>query len=478
LINFTPVFGQFVLSIGAIFLFLPKRILFFAFVISVPFHEANIAYFPAVTFYLNMPMFFMVLLIARELIAVGLNVLLSYRLTISRAKEDLFLVLLLIAAVSSLVMPWWIDGQAMAHPLEVSYLEFAYQPIALRRVNFTQLAYLLFWGVGFWVLKNQMKTFTSVQKIANIIIWLGVFTVISGFLNIILYLSGYIDIAVSVYNKIGARIVHHTRITIAGLPRLYSIAGEPGQTSLFLLIAFGLSSGMILFTHFYRMGPKKSALVYTIILLAGLLMAGTTTYVGLLGLIAAIMLLGYHYRFFSISFSSMIRLTLIAGFAVSAIILVLYLVSAPSSLADFLYEAHYLKIIKQKRSIPVRWRYVVDGLDLFLQYPLLGVGIGSNRCSTLIVSLLSNLGVLGTCAFLFFILALLKKCLIPPSVLHKGHEAHAHILQMSLFISLFAFSIAALIGQGTYVLREPHFWLLCAMISALARQNRHLEKRF
>lgn len=455
----TP-FGLTVALIGIMFFFLRKSYLFWAFVISVSFWESQMAYFPPITFSLRPHFYFMILLILREI----MDSIITNRWVYYKTKESLYLALFITVASFSLIMPIWIDGKAVAHPLDSPFTPVVYEPIALGRVHFTQLLYLVFWGLGFWALVNQMKSIARIKAVAKAVVWLGVVTVVIGFVN----LFGLTEVITPLYALIGGH-APSTKL-VEGISRMFSISGEPGWTSLYLLFPLGLMAGPLISGQSIYGWSRKTRTLILIILLAGLIMSGTTGYVGLLFFVGAIMILGYRYHIFFRSLSFTIKLGIALTVVFLGLMVSLYLVFE-SPLVDYVLTAHYEKVVGQSRSVPVRWQYTVDGFRLFSHYPVLGAGIGSNKASALIISLLSNLGVLGTVMFLAFNVTLLRKCLPVPA--QDQESVEPFILQISLFLSLFSVLGAALIGKSIGLLIKPNYWLLCAMIFALALTVHH-----
>jgi len=98
-------------------------------------------------------------------------------------------------------------------------------------------------------------------------------------------------------------------------------------------------------------------------------------------------------------------------------------------------------------TIKIRMERFVFGLNLFLKYPLLGVGIGSNFSSDLLSALLSTTGILGTLSFLSIFL-------FPSIQTIKLKNNH---LSKLMFTNLFLLFFSLIIWHG---LNINIFWLL------------------
>ena len=82
------------------------------------------------------------------------------------------------------------------------------------------------------------------------------------------------------------------------------------------------------------------------------------------------------------------------------------------SLFEHIEEWHFGRLFYQEASYKTRANYTTDGLNMFLKYPLLGVGIGSNKGKGMITYLLSNVGLLGTSTFMLLCYILSRKSIL------------------------------------------------------------------
>ena len=89
---------------------------------------------------------------------------------------------------------------------------------------------------------------------------------------------------------------------------------------------------------------------------------------------------------------------------VSAVSILVFLIFSIEDLRSYIFDNHLSKIYGDSGSGVVRILNLQHSLDLFLSNPIIGIGYGSHRSTTLVFSLLVNIGILGTMFFLYIFL--------------------------------------------------------------------------
>lgn len=453
--------GIIVLFLGILFFLVNRKYLFWSFIISIPFGQAVVCYISYITFYLSPALFFMLLLLTGKLFDLFAAGQTRFKIT----REGFLLGLFLLAGGLSLFMPLLINGQVLVHPVDSPYLPIVYEPLYFSRVNITQYLYLIFWAMAFFVLVDELKkSFVRLQKVIRILTVLGVITVMSGFANQLFRYLGLDNWAYNMYAVLGGRDLSFIGKDIGGIPLMYTIAGEPGWTSIYLLVLLGLVAVPVCFKNqAYLQQNNKTGALSLIIIFCGLIMAGTTGYAGLILFAVSMMFLGMFKLPFSVFSSLLLKTAIVATVCLCILFMTFSLTNI--SLGEFIYLSHATKIMGESGSGLTRWTYAMDALKIFLQYPLLGVGIGSNKSSSLLPGLLSNAGLIGTALFLAFNAFLIKHTL---SLFRNDRlPVEIRVTGLSLSISQILLLGTSFFAKSIGILIYPLYWLLCAMMSAI-----------
>jgi len=391
--------GYILIPIGLILFSGSHKNLLWATVISIILWNSSVVYIDPITFYLRTPLFFMCLLIIRNIF----DALVSGKFEANKGKANFLLVSFLIFAGLSLVMPLIINGGINTYPISQEFFPIhPKKPLYFKLINITQYAYLLFAVLCFFVFCAELKTKERIIKVVNLSILLGVIVAISGITYQILVLINFNSAALNFYSFLGApALSFEGKLLFGKIPRMYSLVGEPGSTALFLLFSFGLASTPLFWDEIPSRSRKKNGLASSIILLGLLLSTSTTAYVGIV-----IFLISFNF-IFMIKFKPVIYVKAI--FRISLLGLVFFTMSFivfkflfDYPWCDFFMKSQVKKLMLEHGSGATRWHYIIENLNLFLKYPLLGVGIGGSRSTAMLPALLSNIGLFGTLSFLLF----------------------------------------------------------------------------
>jgi O-antigen ligase len=153
-----------------------------------------------------------------------------------------------------------------------------------------------------------------------------------------------------------------------------------------------------------------------------------------------------------------------------AVLLAVVTLTAPlvmeMSFSDYVYSTHYAKIFEQEGSGAVRFATVVSGVEVFLDSPILGVGFGSHRTASLLTSLLSNVGLVGTLAFLWFNIVIVRRAV---RVCRRSRDPQLISVCYALLIAFGTLFPVMLIAKGMVALAQGWYWLILAMIETCHR---------
>jgi O-antigen ligase len=296
---------------------------------------------------------------------------------------------------------------------------------------------------------------------------LGVIVSLSGITYQILRLKnlGYLNL--KFYSILGANALNFDQKIIFGkIPKMYTFVGEPGWTALFLLYALGLAFTPLFLGKNDSNVKGRNTFFLIIITMALLLTTSTTAYLGLLIYLA------------SLGFVLLLKLKparytdyILKNIALGSIfVIALYIIFNSIfrfSLYDFFLKTQVAKLMLEYGSGPTRFHYITESLRIFSQYPILGVGIGSNRSTAMLPSLLSNIGLIGTLPFLLFHLYIFRNVF---NLYLKSNDENM-LLSASLFTTFLTLFMLMSIARSISSLYFIHYWVLLAMMSRISRKG-------
>jgi O-antigen ligase len=108
-----------------------------------------------------------------------------------------------------------------------------------------------------------------------------------------------------------------------------------------------------------------------------------------------------------------------------------------------------------------RYNLFIEGIKVFLQSPILGVGYGSHRTTSMLSSLLSNIGLVGTILFLLINYQIIKNII---KIIKRTDQFEVFILAYSLLLTLGTSLITYLIGKSMVAITFGWYWMLLAIM--------------
>lgn len=461
--------GLILIPVG-VFLFLrSRRQLFWATVLLIPFFHT---YVLDVEFKFIQPyQFFGLLLILRQAIDISIGTG-PRSFGISRPTAALVAFLLLIYL--SLFMPVILEGSIYVMPTETPFQEFEnVEPLHFGMSNVTQSIYPTFMVLLFLSMVREIKDLSVVQRIVRLNMVTAAVVIVSGVFFQFAMIFGFPESIEALYRFVTgfsdvSRIYYGVTYNMMGpLPRMFTLSGEPGYTSAYLLVLFAIvvSLHYNVVQHGWALRHNRLA---EGMLLCGLLLAGSTT--GYLGLFTMIVALYSLPRFFRLGakghrLKSALLLNIFLVFVVATLVLVTPILME-TSFVDYVYTTHYQKLFEEQGSGFVRLATVASGVEVFSKSPLLGVGYGSHRTGSLLTSLLSNVGVLGTSAFFLFNVLVFARGV---KVCRRSGNRELVSITFALLVSFATLLPAMLIGMTMVAIIQGWYWLLMAMVEACYR---------
>ena len=364
--------------------------------------------------------------------------------------------------VLSLVMPVWINGHLQIPSPQL--LDPSTQPLHLKSSNVTGALYVLI-GV-FFAYITVIWNGTAQMAVATLKAFLAgcSFSAFWGALEFGCKLSG-IPYPAMIFNSSATGAAGGYKELLTGdVFRLSSVAVEPSVFAQVLLVAVSLYIPFV-FGSGRLFGRRLDRVLFALIAVILLMTTSSTAYVGsILVVLVTLFLLAIRgalrLRHFFIP---------LAGVAMVA------LVYAAVPLARQVVESALLSKGGGYSALE-RLKTISDSYQMFLKYPVLGIGWASITSHDLIVNILANCGVLGLVAFtaaMYLIFRMLCR-----SVCSRGKTWRAVIqldfaalvaLAVTLITSIIsgAFSCSPFFG-GFADLLSPPYWRTCTTLGAIA----------
>ncbi|MEM0061515.1 MAG: hypothetical protein QW726_06265 [Fervidicoccaceae archaeon] len=283
-----------------------------------------------------------------------------------------------------------IDFSAVYGP---SPLHFSPYNIAYSGYIFLYLLTLMYISILNWTEKDII----IIKRVIVICLFIVVLTSIS---QVVSYIFGTLDITKYVYTITTREFGYSLIGDLLPIPRIQATYQEPSMLAPFLV---GLYS-----SYFYRTLTKFNYLNLFLIILICLLVILSTSTTAYLSLLIMTFILILYLKPVKISkFSIKIRRKLVLQLFTVLLLLVLLVVITVCliiGLDKFIYLVDSY-IVKKSETVSFINRTTADlhALNLFFNTYGLGVGLGSNRPSSLLPYLLSQVGIIGTLLFIIFI---------------------------------------------------------------------------
>jgi len=363
------------------------------------------------------------------------------------ARQAIWLVIFLLVASISLIMPAYINGRLQISSPQLGNLSET--PLFLTSHNFTQLLYLIF-GISIALCVSQKNLKDEVRhQTERTILFSAVFVALWGLLQFACNLTG-VSYPGEIFNNSGAVGGNGFLEVLDGVGRISSVSTEPSifaqglVTLLPLTFPAWLGTGSVISRRFDRC----CAILFVVLLV---LCTSSTAYLGFffLGLLTILVLS----RTGTLSIGKAIARAIALG-GVLVVTAVLAMSTAPVA-REVVSSALLTK--SSSGSALERLMTVELAFGYFKKFPLLGIGWGSATSHDLFVKLLSNVGVVGTFLFVGAICSVIRRGwrALQPLARPLDLSRLAWLLSLSVFVLT-----AVFLG---FPLASGNFWLILGM---------------
>lgn len=363
-------------------------------------------------------------------------------------KSHIYLLFFILYLVVSKIFPFY-AGSVMVLPYTSNYLDLTYQPLPEEIFGIRNLFFPILYVLTAIAISIKVQTYLQFLNCVSSFIW-GVLVIgVTGIFFQILAISNsemsanliaLFTFGNSFTDEILARIDYQS---FAGLKRMYSFAGEPGYGANLFIFALGI----LLVTKDTNI--KKSSFLYNskiptlALLIMSIMTLSTTGILGILITIFVIILWASQNKIRSL-------LLIIIFLGLALLILIIF-----DDLRIYFIENHLLKLIGGAGSGAIRFINLQHSVELFFINPIFGIGYGSHRSTTFILSLLVNLGLVGTTIFFLMILDLIFK---------KRDISFKKGISKGLSTALLVWIILSPISQTGVALLFPWLWLAIGLL--------------
>lgn len=455
----TPI-GLLLIPLGLVWTFISPRKLYLATLFFAPFSATAVLNLGSgeSASGLQVYVLFSFLLIARQCFDAVVDAGIRISQTIRRPLLLMFGFITICAI--SIVMPLWIDGRLQIMSPVLLYMTTT--PLRFTSANITGVIYLLL-GAGSTMIIARRTIAPQEFRLALKCYGLsGAFVACWGIFQAACHVVR-IPYPAFIFNTSATPSAQGFSSVLenSGLQRVSSVAVEPSLFAASLLTIFPLS--LVVFIGGGTIVSRRlDKVIFVAMAIALLLSTSSTAFIGLATL--AMLCIRYLFRFRSIRVKYLM-VTLVAV----VIALVGYVALSP--IQTLIQSALLSK--SEGYSALERTKTVVYAFQYFLDYPWLGVGWASVTSHDTIVKLLSNCGVIGLAAFVWFIWSIvqpLRKRISELDVLSRARafSSPALIILIILIIML----VVAVIDGFPYVF--GHFWVVLGLgISAGVISRKH-----
>lgn len=308
----------------------------------------------------------------------------------------------------SIIAPFIFSG----YPVHPGYLGIDFSvmygpfPLHFSKYNVAFSIYIIFYVLtlgSILLMRWNYKDVLLLQKSFRLAIFIVFSTALSQILS---YSFGIFDITEIFYTSSAREFEYSLVGEFLLIPRLQATYYEPSMLAPFIVSVF-----TIYFYNFLNKGKIKDLIISFLSLIIIILSTSTTAYVALIIIFITIILtnmpfkLRRHFTFFLLK-GKLRSYIHAATFILIVFIFFIHFIVGWENLIKIV-ELYLLKK-SETSSFNSRTTSDIHALKLFLDTYGFGVGLGSNRPSSLLPYLLSQLGLLGTLLFLIFIFSILK----------------------------------------------------------------------
>ena len=359
--------------------------------------------------------------------------------------------LFVLAVILSLVMPIYINGhvQVPANTL----LDLSTHPLYLQSTNITGALYIVL-GFSFAYLTAALNLTEGMRR-ATVKAFLAgcAFSAFWGALEFGCKLSGIPYPAMLFNSSATASAGGYNQVPTEGIFRLSSVAVEPSVFAEVLLMAASLYIPFV-FGPKSLFGRRLDRALFTLILVILFLTTSSTAYIG--SVLVVLLFL------FLLAIRGALRLRHfflpLAGIALAGLIYGVTPVVRTVVDTALLSKGGGYSALERLKTIH-------DSYEMFLKYPILGIGWASITSHDLIVNILANCGLVGLAAFVAAMYLIVRA--LCRSVWSRGNTLSVMMqLDFAALLALATMLIDNIFSGSLFVF--PFFWWLCGFSIAAA----------
>ncbi len=292
-------------------------------------------------------------------------------------------------------------GTIMVYPISRGGADgaaFAQELFRMQSGNLTQSVYAIGQVMLYGSVTALMVTRRSHAAALNMLVLLGVAHVAVSMLDVLTYYSGTAALLDWLRT---ASYTSWTDNAIGGLKRISGLFPEASMYSIYAMAILGVSLRLML--SGYRTRVTRPVFYLTLLLL--LLSTSTTAYAALAVATALLALLAFKDAAFLANFRILRVICLCcAGLGFAVVAALALMPGVQDQVMTIIDETLLNKMASD--SGRDRSNLNAGAFQTFLDTQMLGAGIGSVRTSSFVMTLLSNLGLIGSVAYLLFIASL------------------------------------------------------------------------
>jgi hypothetical protein len=442
--------GFLLIPLGIIlFLFKPGW-LFYSFIFFILFSASAVLNVQSITFGVTPAHFFALLWVTRRVID---NLAGKAFYIHKKSKVVLGSLLLFLFVVSlSLIMPVIIAGEIEVY--KSNPLMFAPVAHEFTFSNFSVFLFLVFAVLMTFFVSLEVNSVDKFRRSVKVFLISAFIVSIWGFLQLFAHYAGIPYPAFLFNNSISdAIVIGPIAAAEGGAARIFSVAPEPSVFARYLLVVLSLAIILLVKKVKVFRGNFTLPCFVLVYILALLLTVSSSAYFGLAFMSIALLFFLKKYRELNFFLKITAMFLLILG----------VVVSVNPEMFDNIMEMTFFKATTF--SGMERIFAFQEALGLFLAYPLLGVGWGSNASFDLISYILANSGLLGALGLGLFVFSVYKcfRWLKKNSKAEFEDKVYIDGIGFSLLVGLFLNLV------GGFDLVFLHLWFLLGLLLALPK---------
>ncbi len=467
--------GLLILPLGLLLFWRGRRALLWGTIASIPFFMVLVVELPFAP--VRAFQYFGGLLILRHVFDRAIQ----GRAALRKSGTTVFALLFLGAVLLSLFMPLLLTESVFVVPEGTSSLLQAYQNPKLLEFdvsNLTQILYPSFGVVLFFTITTNIKTRDDLKTTIQVLGIGMIVHAIFSFLFIVLYFLGLEQVMTVIFRLMTevAEPQFSPYNALGGMVRPETLAGEPGYTGLYYVMVLGIVGGLARGGYIQGWRLKWEGTFLFLLAVSILINGSTTAYFGVASLGASFLLAALLRKSRRMTSERSIRIVsqvLLSGGGV-LLLLIVALETAGISLIEYVVEAHVAKLTEEAGSGALRFYSIQYSLtEVFGKSPLLGVGYGSHRALSLIIVLLTNIGIIGFLLFLAFNGVVFIHTV---RAMNRSRDSELASIAFALVVTQPAFLITVFVGKSETSFSFGWLWLLLAMMEASYRIYRRRQE--